>query len=116
MLLVYARSSSVEAAILRAHKDGTKFRVIVVDSRPKLEGKKLLEKLSSAGVSCTYILINALSYVMKEVSKVTHRPAVLSLIPHPPLSARFSCLPSCRRCLRGRKSVEDFGLKLRISG
>jgi len=70
VLLVFARSSAVEASLLRAHRDGTKFRVIVVDSRPKLEGRKLLERLSLAGVSCTYVMINALSYVMKEVSKV----------------------------------------------
>ena len=44
--------------------------VIVVDSRPKLEGKKMLEALTAQGVECTYILINSLSYVMKEVTKV----------------------------------------------
>ena len=48
-------------------QDGSKFRVIVVDSRPKLEAKQMLAVLSQAGISCTYILINSLSYVMKEV-------------------------------------------------
>eukprot|EP00960_Hanusia_phi_P026293 746178-Hanusia_phi.AAC.5 len=36
VILVYARSMAVEAAILRARKEGTSFRVIVVDSRPKV--------------------------------------------------------------------------------
>ena len=70
VVLVYGRSSAVEAGLLAAHKGGTVFRVIVVDSRPKLEGKELLESLCAAGIHCTYIMITSLSYVMKEVSKV----------------------------------------------
>jgi len=70
VVLVYARSSAVESVLLRAQADGTRFRVIVVDSRPKLEGKQLLKRLHAVGVDCTYIMINALSYVMKEVTKV----------------------------------------------
>ena len=47
------------------------FRVIVVDSRPLLEGRELLEKLLDAGIDCTYIFLNSLSYVMtNEVTKV----------------------------------------------
>ena len=45
-------------------------QVIVVDSRPKLEGKELLRSLTNRGISCTYVLISALSYVMAEVTKV----------------------------------------------
>jgi len=44
--------------------------VICVDSRPKLEGKKLLERLDAAGVQVTYIMLNALSYVMRDVTLV----------------------------------------------
>ena len=32
-------SSIVVKSLIDAHRDGLKFRVIVVDSRPKLEGK-----------------------------------------------------------------------------
>ena len=47
------------------------FRVIVVDSRPLLEGRELLEKLLDAGIDCTYIFLNSLSYVMtNDVTKV----------------------------------------------
>jgi translation initiation factor eIF-2B subunit delta len=44
--------------------------VIIVDSRPKISGKTTLEKLSKKGIDCTYILINAVSFVMKSVTKV----------------------------------------------
>jgi len=63
-------SSVVEKIFVAAHTKGTKFRVIVVDGRPHLEGKALLSRLVKHGLQCSYVLINAISYVMKEVSKV----------------------------------------------
>ena len=93
-------SSVVHKCVVEAHQDGKQFRVIVVDSRPKFEGmhmythththlhttvlimiellfsvivsegQQLLRKLVKAGVKCSYILINAVSYIMKEVSCV----------------------------------------------
>uniref|UniRef100_A0A8C1CUF5 Translation initiation factor eIF2B subunit delta n=2 Tax=Cyprinus carpio TaxID=7962 RepID=A0A8C1CUF5_CYPCA len=47
-----------------------KFRVIVVDSRPRLEGREALRRLVKKGIRCTYVLISALSYILPEVSKV----------------------------------------------
>jgi len=44
--------------------------VIVVDSRPLLEGRIMLRKLRAAGIECTYILLNALTYVIQDVTKV----------------------------------------------
>jgi translation initiation factor eIF-2B subunit delta len=44
--------------------------VIVVDSRPDLCGKKMLGKLMLNGIQCTYITINAISFVMPRVTKV----------------------------------------------
>ena len=38
VVLTYARSSVVEKVLLQAWEDGTPFSVIVVDSRPMLEG------------------------------------------------------------------------------
>ena len=70
VVLVFAASSAAEASIMRAHREGTAFSVICVDSRPKLEGKKLLERLDAAGVQVTYIMLNALSYVMRDVTLV----------------------------------------------
>ncbi|XP_042065317.1 LOW QUALITY PROTEIN: probable translation initiation factor eIF-2B subunit delta [Salvia splendens] len=70
VLLTYASSSAVEMLLLHAHEVGKQFRVVIVDSRPKLEGKKLLRRLVGKGISCTYTHINVVSYVMHEVTRV----------------------------------------------
>lgn len=71
VILIYGRSEVVNRLLLDAHADGKQFRVIVVDSRPLLEGRDALQILSGAGISCTYVLLNALSYLMmREVTKV----------------------------------------------
>ncbi|KAI0722152.1 eukaryotic translation initiation factor 2B delta subunit [Cerioporus squamosus] len=70
VILTYARSSVVEKVLLEAHASGRKFSVIVVDSRPMLEGKRLLAVLSEAGIPCTYVLLPALGSVISEVSTV----------------------------------------------
>ena len=38
VILTYARSSVVQGLLLAAHAKGIKFKVIVVDSRPRFEG------------------------------------------------------------------------------
>ncbi|KAG0267026.1 hypothetical protein BG011_009774 [Mortierella polycephala] len=70
VILTYARSSVVQSLLLAAHAKGIKFRVIVVDSRPRFEGKQLLRALANVGVPCTYVLLTAIGHVMKEVNKV----------------------------------------------
>ncbi|EOY04267.1 NagB/RpiA/CoA transferase-like superfamily protein isoform 4 [Theobroma cacao] len=45
VLLTYGASSAVEMILLHAHELGKQFRVVVVDSRPKLEGQLLLRSL-----------------------------------------------------------------------
>ncbi|KAL5167531.1 Translation initiation factor eIF-2B subunit delta [Glycine soja] len=70
VLLTYGSSSAVEMILLHAHGLGKHFRVVVVDSRPKLRGKLLLRRLVEKGLSCTYIHINAVSYIMNEVTRV----------------------------------------------
>ncbi|KAF9959542.1 hypothetical protein BGZ70_008811 [Mortierella alpina] len=70
VILTYARSSVVQGLLLAAHAKGIKFKVIVVDSRPRFEGKQMLRALASVGVSCTYVLLTAIGHVMREVSKV----------------------------------------------
>ena len=42
----------------------------MVDSRPRLEGQALLRRLVAKGLSCTYTHINAVSYIMHEVTRV----------------------------------------------
>lgn len=70
VILTYACSSLVLKILKDAHDAGKKFRVVVVDSRPKFEGRECLRRLVKHGVRCSYVLISAVSYVIKEVSKV----------------------------------------------
>lgn len=70
VILTFSKSSVVEKILLEANKRGKRFRVIVVDNRPLLEGKNLLAALVNAGVECSYIHLYALSYSMKEATKV----------------------------------------------
>ncbi|OXB55579.1 hypothetical protein ASZ78_005128 [Callipepla squamata] len=71
VILVYGCSSLVNRTLCDAYmqKDRT-FRVIVVDSRPRLEGRHTLRRLVRQGIHCTYVMINAISYVLPEVTKV----------------------------------------------
>ncbi|KAI8898903.1 hypothetical protein BC833DRAFT_587986 [Globomyces pollinis-pini] len=69
-VMTFARSSIVQRILIEAHNRGIDFEVIVVDSRPKLEGKETLSELSQKGLKCTYILSNAIPYVIKQVTKV----------------------------------------------
>ncbi|KHN09123.1 Translation initiation factor eIF-2B subunit delta [Glycine soja] len=70
VLLTFGSSSAVEMILLHAHELGRQFRVVVVDSRPKLRGQLLLRRLVENGLSCTYTHINAVSYIMHEVTRV----------------------------------------------
>lgn len=70
VLLTYGSSCVVELILLHAHELGKQFRVVVVDSRPKLDGQALLRRLVAKGLNCTYTHINAISYIMHEVTRV----------------------------------------------
>ena len=83
---IVVRSSVVQNVLLEAWTEGTTFSVVVVDSRPMLEGvlirtnsftvclsaigKRLLSVLAAASIPCTYLLLPALSAVISEVSIV----------------------------------------------
>jgi translation initiation factor eIF-2B subunit delta len=70
VILTHAASATVLSALKAAAAAGRKFRVVVVDSRPRLEGRVTLAALLRAGISCTYSHTNALSYLMSGVSLV----------------------------------------------
>ncbi|KAG5318691.1 EI2BD factor, partial [Pseudoatta argentina] len=70
VILTYGYSSLIHKILVEAHAAGKQFRVVVVDGRPWLEGKEQLRRLTKHGIECSYILINALSFIMPEVSKV----------------------------------------------
>ncbi|KAJ1905239.1 hypothetical protein LPJ81_002033 [Coemansia sp. IMI 209127] len=102
VVLTYSASSTVQRLLIAARGMGRRFRVIVVDSRPENDGRKLVRSLVRAGFSdmapssvpetptaaslaveqgsgrshgsadnrVTYAPITALSFVMREASKV----------------------------------------------
>lgn len=70
VVLTFASSSIVEKAILLAHRQRKNFSVIVVDSKPLFEGKRLARKLANAGVPVKYFLITGASHAVKQATKV----------------------------------------------
>ena len=70
VVLTYAKSSIVQQTLVEAFRQGKKFRVIVVDSRPLFEGKNLARALATLGLQVQYALINTISHVIKDVTKV----------------------------------------------
>jgi len=70
-ILVYGYSEVVSLVLRQAAAQHKQFSVICVDSRPLLEGRRMLEELRQAGVKdCTYILLNALTYILPSVTTV----------------------------------------------
>jgi len=69
-IMIYASSHVIEVMLKKAHDDGKSFRVIIVDSRPKFEGRAMLSRLVKYGIDCGYVLLTALAYVLKDVTKV----------------------------------------------
>jgi len=75
VVATYAYDSTVERVLVKAHESGRRFRVLVVDGRPYLDGpsggKRLLRRLVQCGVDCTYVRLSAVSYAMQDdVTKV----------------------------------------------
>ena len=69
-ILTYAKSKVVAKTLLQAHTQGTKFKVIVIDSRPLFEGKELAQELVAAGLDVQYSLTHAISHLMQSTTKV----------------------------------------------
>lgn len=77
-ILVYGYSEVVSLVLRQAAAQNKPFAVICVDSRPLLEGRRMLQELRQAGVKdCTYILLNALTYVLPRVTTVLVGAAAL---------------------------------------
>ncbi|KAH0547587.1 hypothetical protein FGG08_000312 [Glutinoglossum americanum] len=70
VVLTYAKSRIVQQALVDAYDRGTKFRVIIIDSRPLFEGRNLARALADHGLEVQYSFTHALSYVIKDVTKV----------------------------------------------
>lgn len=70
VIMTYAKSSIVQSALVKARNDGKKFRVIVVDSRPLMEGRHLAESLSRLNIEVKYCLLNGLAHNISDATKV----------------------------------------------
>ncbi|KAG7354799.1 translation initiation factor, aIF-2BII family protein [Nitzschia inconspicua] len=70
VLLTFGHSEVIDVLLSTAHKEGTDFYVWVADSRPLAHGKKLLKSLQNAGIPCGYVELNALTYILQQVTKV----------------------------------------------
>jgi translation initiation factor eIF-2B subunit delta len=70
VILTYAKSSVIEATLLKAHAEGIPFSVVVVDSKPLFEGKRLAQSLARNGIPVRYFLVSGIAHAIKGVSKV----------------------------------------------
>uniref|UniRef100_A0A182MD54 Translation initiation factor eIF2B subunit delta n=1 Tax=Anopheles culicifacies TaxID=139723 RepID=A0A182MD54_9DIPT len=70
VILTYGCSSLIKHILEEAIRRKKTFRVIIVNARPRQEENAMLEQLVQLGVKCMCVLINAVSYVMPEVTKV----------------------------------------------
>ena len=74
VILTYGYSEVVDLTLRHAAMAGNSrnFRVIVVDSLPLREGRRLLTQLRTHApdISCTYVMLKALTYVLEDVTKV----------------------------------------------
>ncbi|KAJ7370076.1 Eukaryotic translation initiation factor 2B, subunit 4 delta, 67kDa [Desmophyllum pertusum] len=70
VILTYACSSLVLKILKDAYNAGKKFRVVVVDSRPKFEGRECLRRLVKHGIRCSYVLI--MCYLVSKVFLGAH--------------------------------------------
>lgn len=70
IILIYGYSSLILRILIDAQKAGKKFRVVILDARPLLEGREMLRRLVCSNIECSYLLINAVSFVMGRVTKV----------------------------------------------
>jgi translation initiation factor eIF-2B subunit delta len=70
VIVTFAGSSIVKQTLLTAHKQGKRFRVSIIDSRPLFEGKNLARSLANAGLEVQYSLIHGISHAIKDATKV----------------------------------------------
>ena len=70
VIMTYAKSSIVQSTLAEAFRQGKRFKVIVVDSRPLFEGKNLAHALANLGVEVQYCLTNGIDRISKSATKV----------------------------------------------
>lgn len=70
VILVYGCSTIVQHVLLHAKVRGKVFKVIVVDSPPHFNGRRMMSFLNDNMIDVSYTLINSLSFVMRQATKV----------------------------------------------
>ena len=70
VILTHSHSTTVLLLLKKALENGTRFSVIVTESRPIGEGLRTAEELEALGIDTTLIVDSAVRHVMKRVSKV----------------------------------------------
>lgn len=70
VILTFGCSSLLREVFLVAAQRGRKFKVVVADGRPRFEGREMARHLVQAGIHTTYILVQSVSYIISEITKV----------------------------------------------
>lgn len=70
VILTYATSHVVLETFIFAKMQGRDFSVVIADSAPNFEGRVTMKRLIKAGIPCSYLLINAVPYIIRSISKV----------------------------------------------
>ncbi|XP_014286110.1 translation initiation factor eIF2B subunit delta [Halyomorpha halys] len=70
VILIYSCSSLLYRILAESHRSGREFSIIVVDGGPWFEGQEMLRRLVEAGLKCSYVQISALSFIVRQATKV----------------------------------------------
>lgn len=70
VILVYGCPTLIQHVLLHAKTKGKNFRVIVVDSPPHFNGRRMLAFLNKNCIDVSYTLITSLSFVIRQVTKI----------------------------------------------
>lgn len=70
VILVYGCSTIVQHVLSHAKSEGKVFKVIVVDSPPLFNGRRMTSFLNDISIDVSYTLISSLSYVIRKATKV----------------------------------------------
>lgn len=70
VIMVFGFSTLLVQALMESKKKGISFEVVVVDGRPKLHGIAMVERLRQEDITCTYSLVSAVPFYIRQVSKV----------------------------------------------
>lgn len=96
-------------------QSGKRFRVVLADARPALEGRRTLKRLIAAGIPTTYILLNSLSCLISVRApsfpplSLPHQSSWCCATPQHP----FSTPPLHPRILSMRRMISQLHLRLR---